>query len=680
MHSDKTISPTRSLIPAFITGLMLTYSGNAFSREIAPDLLEEITVTAERRENSLQNTAIAISVLDRTQLQQQGIYSLDSLSDGLIPSLRIQPVGNVASTLIMTIRGNGPSDATQVTRETSVALYKDGFYLGRTQGLSMEFDDLERIEVLRGPQGTLYGRNAASGAINLISRKPTGKTGFRQTFSYGNYNALRSVTSLNLPTYAGISLKFDYVHSERDGWVKNPAPGQADYSAYNKDGGRISLNWQMTENFTLDYSYERSQTKSSQNYVQLAEDLIGIIGVEPGRAEVTRFPVSPLKPTVTDHEMHTLTLAWDISPNIMVKSLTSYRKLNEDAHSNFAGTLYFNGAIFEEGVDQKQYSQEIQLIGTHDRIEWIAGFYYYQEDVVQTSQIFFSLDVFGLVTGTPLTPIAPTRFNIFTGADSPLLSANAKARSKAFYGQATWTPNILDDKLKITLGLRYTDDNKSGNRVLIAAKSFDLNSDQLDPMVRVQYDWNDHIFSYVKWSRAHRAGGVSIRSTSFRSYFEERVETYEIGLKAKLLDQRVRFNLALFSSNYSDAQIDVFGPANLAVIETINAANPVEVDGAEVELTVIPVSGLVIGLNYTYLDGNMPLQPNPLAGGALQSFNLVQTPKHAGSLTVDYSFEPFAFGTLNAHMDMTATDEYHYFGSGIQELDSYALINARLTL
>jgi len=564
------------------------------------EMLEEIIVTAERRETSLHNTAIAISVLNDVQLSKSGISSLDGLSDGLIPSLRIQSLGNTSSTLSLAIRGNGPTDATQVTREASVALYKDGFYLGRTQGMSTEFGDVERIEVLRGPQGTLYGRNATSGAINIISKKPTGEWGIKQTLGYGNYEALRSITTINFPAFSGISVKFDYAHSEREGWVKNLAPDQADYSAYNKYGGRLSLNWEMTENIILDYSYERSQVQSSQNYFQLAEDQIGLIGVEEGRASVTRFPVTTLEPTVVDHEMHGLTLSLDISPNVQFKSLTSYRELNEDTHNNYAGTLYFNGVIFEEQYVQEQFTQEFQLMGSYDSLDWIIGLYYYQEDVSQDVQNLFSLDIFGLITGTPLMPLnPPTKFNVFAGADSPLLSAEAKAKSKAIYAEMTWTPNILDGRLKFTGGLRYTDDDKKGSRTLITTTPFDLKSDQIDPLIRVQYDWNDRIFTYAKWSKAHRAGGVSIRATSFKPYAPEKVETFEIGLKAELLDGRVRLNTALFSTNYKDAQIDIIDPNNPTTVETINAANRVEMDGAEIELTLIPVSGWVIGFNYT---------------------------------------------------------------------------------
>ena len=667
---------------ASVGAMPMIVGGSALAQQDQLQALEEVIVTTRKGERSLQEEPVAISVLTGRQLERHSVFSLDGLADGQVPSLRIVGVGNNPTTLSIAIRGNGPTDVTQVTREQSVAIYQDGFYLGRAQGLAAEFIDVERVEVLRGPQGTLFGRNATGGAINLIARKPTGEWGFKQTVGYGNLDALRTVTSVNLPSIHGVSLKFDYVHSERDGWVNNAAPGESDYAGFNKDGGRISLRWQAAENFILDYTYDRSEVIASQWYFQLQEDTIGVIGVEPGRQRTTRFDIAPLEPSETDHEMHALTLTWNISDTLTARSLTSYRELDESTRNNYAGVFYFNGLIISEETDQEQISQELQLIGESDRLDWVAGLYYYDEDVTQDVQNLFSLDIFGLLTGTPLTPInPPTAFDVLvSGADVPLNQVAAEARSKAIYGQATWTPPILDDRLSLTVGLRYTDDDRSGSRDFGVVVPFDLNSDYLDPLITVDYAWTDNVLTYFKWSRAHRAGGVSARSGSFAPFNEERVDTLEIGLKSEFLDQRLRVNAALFATDIDGSQLDFLDPANILLVETINAERTVEVDGLEIELTAAPLPGLVVGLTYTYLDGDMPLQPNPLGGGVLEQFNLVQTPEHAGSAYVNYTFRPFSFGTLNIHADLTATDEYAYVAFGTQDLDSYALLNARATL
>lgn len=643
--------------------------------------LEEIIVNAQKVEKSLQETPTAISVLTSSQLEASGIHGLKDLEGGLIPSLRIEPYGSAPSSLVMSIRGFvGSTDPGQATRDTAVAVYKDGFYVGRIQGLAQDHADIERIEVFRGPQGTMFGRNATGGAVNLVSAKPSGEWDFRQSISYGNFDALRSVTSLDLPEFSGIRVKLDYTHSERDGWVENTASDQADYNAYNKDSGGITINADLSDTLTLDYDLDLSQVKATHHYVQLAGDNFGLIGAEPTRVKETRFDVAPLKPTVADHQMHSLSLSWKASDEITIKSLTSFRKLDDTTRTNYAGALYFNGLTFVERLEQEQWTQELQIIGTHDRLEWVAGLYYYDETVDAGKQDSFSLNI-DFITGT-VTPVnPPTTFNAFTGANVPLVQTMAKTKSKAIYGQATWTPPILDDKLELTFGLRYTDEDRDGRRVIAATtEPFEFKGDHLDPLISAKYSWSDNISTYAKWSTAFTAGGVSIRSVSFAPYDMEKVETFEIGLKSEFLDNRLRVNAALFSTDITDAQIDFLDPVNVTVLETFNAANTVQVDGAEIEVSMVPLPGLIIGLNYTYLDGSMPLQPNPLAGNALTQFNLPQTPEHAGSVTVDYTFPSSSIGTFMAHVDMTATDKYDYVSFGSQELDSYALINARLSL
>lgn len=635
--------------------------------------LEEVLVTAQKREQSLQSVPLAISALTALQLEAQGISSFDELSDGAIPSLRILPFGNSPSTKVITIRGNGPLDVGQVTRDGSVALYLDGIYLGRAQGLSMEYAELKRIEVLRGPQGTLFGRNTTGGAVSLISQKPSGSLGLKQTVGTGRYDALRSSTHFNLPEFAGLSIKLDYLHSERDGWVDNTAPGQSDYNAYDKDGGRVSLRWQPTEPWLIDYTYDRSDVDVTQNYFQLHEDLIGAIGVEPGRQKKTRFPVNTLDPTTTKQDMHALTASWEWSDNLTLKSLTAYHELDEETNNNFAGALYFNGLIAASDIQQQQFSQELQLIGSSEQLEWVAGLYYFEEDVDETLLNLFTLDIFGDITGTPLTQIPP-----LSGAPPRVVSARTK--STAVYGQATWTPPILQDRLHITVGARYTEDDKSGQRFETGFDRFSLDSNNVDPLVTLSYDWTDSLSSYIKWSSAYKTGGVNSRAASFSAYKPEEVDTLELGLKSEWWNRRLRLNAAVFATDFEDMQFDVADPTNIAIAETINGPNKVEVDGLELDLTLAPLAGLTLNLSYTYLDGDMPLQPNPLTNGALELFDIAQTPQHAGSFSASYTFAPGRYGTFIAHTDITSTDHYAYVAFGDDRKDAYTLLNGRLSL
>ncbi len=679
MHEWKFVKNT---IAAVLAAVMAWLPYDRAAAEEEAYVLDEVIVTAQKREQSLQDAPIAISVMNDVQLELRRIVDLKALETGAIPSLRVMPNGNTTSNLVVAIRGNAPGDPTEVTRDPAVAIYLDGVYLARSHGLGMDLVDLERIEVLRGPQGTLFGRNSIGGAVSLVSKKPTGKFGFRQSVDVGRFDELRSVTRIDLPTIAGVNAKLDFVHSERDGWVNNTAPGEADYTEYTKDGGRLAIHWPASDSFTLDYSFDFSDAETAQNYFQFYADRIGVFGDEPDRRSETRLPAQ-LEPSVSDQQGHSLIVSWNQSENLTIESISGYRKLEDISNNNYLGTLYFNGLSDASVTDQDQLSQEFQLIGTHERLKWAAGIYYLKEDLSKTLQDSFTLDIFGLFGGGPLSQITPpTTFDALASGDFlPPRIVHSEARSTAVYGQATWTPAVLDDALRLTLGLRYTEDERSATRFETALSISDQDSEHVDTTAAVEYEWNDSVSTYAKWSTGYKAGGVNTRSVSFMPFEEETADTIEIGLKSEFWERRARFNIAAFMTDYDDLQLDFIDPVNPTILETINAARKVDVDGLEFDLTVAPLEGLRIGASYSYLDGDMPLQPNPLAGGVLQQFFVPQAPKHAGALTLDYRFEPWRFGTLSAHISMTSTDDYFYTPIvGEQRTDSYTLFNARLTL
>jgi iron complex outermembrane recepter protein len=637
--------------------------------------IEEIIVTAQKREQTLQDTPIAMSVLSDKQLAQQGISSLDDLISGTVSSLNINPYGHSSSTLIIAIRGNGPGDAVQTSRDASVAVYLDEIYLGRTQGLDFELAEMKRIEVLRGPQGTLYGRNATAGAINLISKRPSGEFGIRQTLGTGTYDLLSSNTHIDLPQWAGISSKIDYLQTKRDGWVNNTDKNEADYNAFEKSGYRVSVDISPFDDFTAAYTYNDSHTETTQLYYQFYRDLLGYFGTEGGRQSETRFPIAPLKPTITEQQLHSLTLNWALSDSLTILSLSAYRNLDDKTRNNYAGTLYFNGLIEALDIDQSQFSQEFRLVGTHDRLDWVTGLYYYTEKTEEAVQQLFSLDIFSVGIGEPIPRITPP-------AALPTLGVKTELESTAVYGQATWTPPVLNDQLEITLGIRHTQENKSGSQTTGQLNPFVVPSDnQTDPSVTLTYNESDYLSIYAKWSTAHRSGGVHSRSKNMKPFKKEEVDTVELGIKKQGWNNRLRLNVALFRTDYEGMFIDIFDPQDFTTANTINAANTVEVDGAEIDLTIAPLRGMSIGLSYTYLDGDMPLQPNPLTEGALEVFQITQTPQHAGAFTLDYELPRLSFGTLTGHIDIVASAGYHHWPSGgVAHPDGYTLVNARVDL
>jgi iron complex outermembrane recepter protein len=623
--------------------------------------LEEIIVTAQKREQKMQDTPISMSVLQETELTRMGVNSLDGLKDSVIPSLRISPNGNTASSLTIGIRGDGPSDVVQTQRETPVAVYVDGIYLGRAQGLNMEFADLKRIEVLRGPQGTLFGRNSTSGAVSLITNKPSGEWGVKQTLTTGSYNLVESVTRINTSEIANIRAKLDYAYSDIDGWVKNRGAGQANYNESKKQGGTLSINWTPAEDLELNYRYENARIESTQNYFQMYGGNTGAIGPEKSRETKTRVALA-LEPSVNDIKGHSVIAEWSISDQLTIKSLSAYRDLDEDGSNNYGGVLSAGGIILEEDIRQEQYSQELQLIGAHNSADWVAGLFYFKEDTEYDLNLLFSL--------TPQPTIPPV-----SNPAAPPSFVRGSSESMAIFGHGTYA---VTEQLNFTLGARYTTDEKTASRNSLPTPGLD--SENLDGTISLSYAWSDSVTTYLKWSTAYKAGGYNSRSVTFSPYDEETNQTYEIGMKSDWLDQRLRFNIAAFKSDFKDKQTD-FADPNIAIfVETLNAIKDVKIRGAEIDLTAIPVDNLELGLSYTYLDGDMPLQPHPDFPGDLQKFDLIQTPTHAGSLTADYTLPESEIGTLSIHFDATSTSRYAHSTVPTDSQDSYTLLNARVSL
>lgn len=649
-----------------ISGLLCAVShGNAAP---SPDELQEVVVTAQRKEDSLQNIPVAVSVLNSQQLESLGVTSVDSLSNGIIPSLRVMTVGNPSSTLVMAIRGNGPVDVQPYTRAQTVAVYLDEIYLGRPQGLTMELSDLERVEVLRGPQGTLFGRNTTSGAVRLITKKPTGEFGVDQTVGFGNYNLIRSITRVNLSEFSGVKVKLDYLHTKRDGWVENDAPGQSDYNALNHNGGKLTVEYSPVDRLQFGLQVDNSRVADTNSYYQDYRDYIGLIGNEPHRDTKVRAPF-PNKPSYVYQTGAAFSAGWDVTENLSFKSYTGYRRLKENSYTSFGASIYYNGCINMTEDRERQFTQEFQLLGNTDSLNYVAGAYYFDGHGTQDIILRFAQDQL-------LNPIDPP---IDLGVPERYVTATSK--SKAAYTQMTWTPNILDQKLHLTAGVRYTRDESDGGRTEVGYIPFDLDYNHWDTTFIVDYSWQQNLSTYLKRSTGFRAGGVNPRSEIFTPFGPEKVTTWELGMKSEFLDHRLRLNADVFHTQYDGLQYDFSSPTTLNInnTETFNASDVVTVKGVELDLTAVPIDGLTLGLSYTYLHDNMGMQPNPVTGFP-QEFEMPQTPRHAGSITFDYTFQPLPMGVITAHLDAQSSSGYAHQSTDTQQQSGYTIFNARLSL
>lgn len=663
--------------------------------------LGEVIVTAEKRSADLQKTPISISVMASEDLENRHVESLTDLIAGGVPSLRVTPYASRPFSLILNIRGVGVmTDTNQPARDPGVGVYVDGVYLGRPQGLNAALYDVERMEVLKGPQGTLFGRNTEGGALSIISKKPTGQFHLDVNAGAGNFGRYESDIHLDLPEWHDISVKLDGVFAARDGIVENPLASASDYGAFERRGFHAQVAWRPTDTFSALYSYDTSHDEStttlSYNVRAGTNRLAPITPVLPHRVKVAPVGV-PLQPSIGTQSGHALTLEWDVAPWVTLKSISSYRELYQDQWSNSISAVFAPNAQFARystaAFVQSQYSQEFQAIGEIDRVKFVAGAMFFHEDVDDMAQAFNSMQFNADGTAATVLPLGSNVRPI--AIDVPILFPTAAidrasrvgSDSYGVYGQATWTPPVFNDILHLTGGLRWTKDRKDGELYVVnnalpvdafgksAVLGFKESWSRVDPMINLAVDVSPDIQVYGKWGTGYKSGGANSRSLSYKAFDPEEISMYELGAKSEFFDRRLRVNLAAYSGRYTDFQVDFSAPyysfdANGNVItsatttrtttDTINAPGAGRVKGLEADVMVAPMEGLTLSGSYAYSHIRLPATANPFPTfvpgvGMVVSPTRVEiyqiyTPEHALSGAIDYRLQ-LDNATLKFHLD-----------------------------
>ncbi|ALL14605.1 TonB-dependent receptor [Caulobacter henricii] len=683
----------------------LTLNGQALAADApAPaegeTSLTEILVTAQKRKTNLQDTPIAISALDGEALKARHVQSIDDLGDGSIPSLRVAPFFARKSALTIGMRGIGAlGDANQPARDQAVGVYVNGVYLGRAQGLGSGLYDVERIEVLKGPQGTLFGRNTEGGAISIITKAPTGEFGLNTTVGYGNYASHKMETHLDLPSFKGVSVKIDALLSKRDGTITNPTTsGQPDFNSYDKRGLQIQALWRATENVSADYAFDVSYDGSTPYNVQLLKKgiltLAPLAPAQPDRADRANVGV-PLRISEGFTRGHRLNLSWKLSDDMELKSISSYRQLKQGQYDNGAAALsaFAPNAPFARyslaQVHQDQFSQELQLIGKTERLEYVVGAFFYRENVDDNAQTPNTLQ--WNATGTAYSTLSLDLRAVPFDRVSQVTTT-----SQGVFGQGVWTPPVLDDKLHLTLGARLTKDEKTGSldivngalpRYVNASKAtivgiIPLNESwsHIDPLVTLAYDVTSDINVYGRWSTGYKAGGANSRSLTYRAFDPEKVSMFEIGAKSEFWDRRARFNVAAYSGDIKDAQVDfnvLILNNNRGTLETTNAATG-KTKGFEADFALVPFEGLTLTGSYAYTKVTLSKAFNPFTNTQATIYPLY-TPENAASLAADYVRPAFG-ATLRVHLDANYAEGQYTNTVDPTLSDESLIVNGRVAL
>ncbi|MEA3050981.1 MAG: iron complex outerrane recepter protein, partial [Sphingomonadales bacterium] len=687
-----------------------------------------------------QRTAIAISVVDPQQMRDRHVQSLYDLADGGVPSLRIATFEARQSALTIGIRGIVPFDANQTARDQGVGVYVDGIYLGRQQGLNTALFDVERIEVLRGPQGTLFGRNTEGGAVSIVTRAPSGEFGGRVTAGVGNYGSYNGEIHLDLPAVANIAVKVDALIQHQDATIKNPLSGQTGWNYYNRVGGRVSARWTPFQGLTADFSYDRAKDENTPFYSQLVNynplgRTVGVYdpttnrlvapGTPAGAPTCTTCiaPLSPLvvvsgdnrmkvadigvpqQPSVDETQGFSSILKYKVAPGLELRSITGWRKVDTHQWDNSGGahrTIFAPNANFSRyslsELFQHQFSQEFQAVGSLSQVDYVIGAYYFDEHVRETAATPSSNR--WNATGTGYTINSENAIGTITSGNQGWdrsswfvqRDSHAKATSYAAFGQATWTPAGLDI-FHLTAGARYTHDKRDGVLTTVVGKptafTFHYSKGRVDPMVTAALDATPTIHLYAKYATGFRAGGANDRSQTFTAFGPESVKSYEVGAKMDLFRHLARLNLAGYLMNRKGTQTDFdnvdTNPAsptfNLHTEETRNAPGTSKIRGFEADLTVKPAEGFTFGGSYAYTYTKVPPTPNPfLAGNPLFQVFVVYTPRHAASGFVDFEARAFGPAKLRLHLDANYASRQYSFQAEPVRTDSSFIVNGRISL
>jgi iron complex outermembrane receptor protein len=659
--------------------------------------LQEIVITARKREEPLQIAPVSISATSGATLELAQVARIDDIAQ-FAPSLEVSEQAGFPGTALLSIRGIGFPDPI-LTSDSPVAMYVDGVYLGRTAGALMDLVDIDRVEVLRGPQGTLFGRNTPGGALNIFTQGPADKFGVEQKLGYASNNEITSVTTLDTGelSNSGLSAKVTYRHHQMDGYWRNTLTSWANsQGADNTDDVFAAVRFHPVEDFTADYKFDAHdqsvipvefQVSEVEPYVATYFGNSANVGGAPfttpslsRQGSYSDFSFQQAKVRIAGHS---LTLNYHLSDELIIKSITAYRSLFENDSSDLANSGQMKGLVTAGATvptvqnvylyytpydhqHQHQLSQELQFGGAYQDLNYVLGLYYFDEHVGETQPSTLTVPLLG--TGLGLPNIAP--YNILGVNVNSLLDYSGTSSSKAGYSQVSYAPSeFFDKKLELTGGIRYTKDGKSlDQNDTIAVRDLSHSFSNFSKSGSVKYQWTKDFMSYVRYAEGYKAGGYSARalvngSGSQDAYAPEKAKSYEVGMKAEFLDNHVRFNADVFKTNYDDLQISQLVAVNGALATEVYNAGTAVFYGGEAELTVLPYPGWQVNAALGYVDPEYKkflfgAPPNQIDVASIAHVGVAA--KVTTSASLQYSFAPMPAGDLTVRTDLSYIGPRYY--------------------
>ncbi|ATZ73622.1 hypothetical protein CWC33_07885 [Idiomarina sp. X4] len=591
----------KSMIAAAVATLLgspMALAQQSEEAEVDEGKLERIEVTARRTNESLQEVPVAVSAFGEGDLERDGIEDITELQYKM-PNTTFQVSRGTNSTLTAYIRGVGQQDPLWGF-EPGVGIYIDDVYVARPQGAVLEVLDVQRVEVLRGPQGTLYGKNTIGGAMKYVTRELTGYNEFELKGTVGTYNQrdlkVSGQTALADNFYVGGA----FATLNRDGFGEFVNTGDENY---NKElmTGRFNAKWLVNKDINVKFAAD--WTKDDSNARGGHREQESLLSDEPRLTDVYDSYTAMPTWNEVETEGYSMTVDWAINNDWMFKSITAYREGYTNTNIDFDSTV--NPVLLVPAVyEDDQTTQEFQFMYRDDRLDFVGGLYFYEGE---------ACGEFGTVLGL-------LGLSIDTGGC-------VDTSSEALFGQATYQ---LDDQWSVTLGGRYTRDDKNADvfrytyagvkfldRGDYSADPIVVNSDfttqadwsKFSPHASVSYQVDPAVMLYASYSNGFKSGGVDMRADvslnpdAANPYDPETVDTVEFGVKSELLDGRMRVNAATFFSDYQDMQVTVQRAIEGGGVasQVLNAADST-VQGFEIESTFAATPTLNFNGSLGYID------------------------------------------------------------------------------
>ena len=678
--------------------------------------VERISVTAQKRLSSLQETPIAITAFNENVIEKLGIEDITDLNSLAPNTLIITPIGS-AYNVGVNIRGLGTASPS-LAIDPKVGIYVDGVYLARNSGAILSIIDLERVEVLRGPQGTLWGKNTTGGAISMVTKNPSDDFEFSQKFTAGSYGLYNSITSVDSGEYNGFSAKVTFMTGEEDGWAKNTFAGnkEKNLGAKETDALRIALRY-LGEDFSVNYSYDMTDGSSVSLPVQASNvrssftnpaiptlhmgtntfyggNVFAMMAANEYEGRRESFELDSHGREEVEISGHGLTINWDFADNHSFKSITSYR----DYSSKLSGLDLDGGAYFGAELDagfqptgnflaipaftsygskeQDQSSQEFQFLGEFmdGKLKYVTGYYYFTEEGQESDT--WNISIF-TGQGANLFFAEPLQWGSYYETESD---------AEAVFAQLDYQ---LTDAFNVIVGLRYTKDEKSLTQLSAP-----------DPMLRndlsATEDWSKTVGSiianytvdsdltlYGSITQGYAAGVFNPGTVDRFAYLNpanggeanyagslipgnpEDTTAYELGAKMILMDNRLMLNSAIFYNDNTNLLITVFD----GTIQRALNSGESETLGFELDAQFAATPDLLFTASYGYRDTEFTIE------------DFTDVNRFSASLSMDWTVAEFNTGNLNFHANFVMNDE-NMFNANDASLvgEAYNILNARITL